>query len=103
VPGGGDGLQSSLADAGLMLPLSRLDRFLIQHDPNHEPIKMEITISRRGSGHHSGIWRILMPLMPLEIEGEPYTRETGPKFDWFRHTVRGTYKPTGENFLCVST
>jgi choline dehydrogenase-like flavoprotein len=89
--GAGGGMSAKvLADAGLKIAVVEAGPFFDPADPEQmTQLKWPYESPRRGAGTTRVFGEFDMAYGGWEIEGEPYTREKGTKFNWYRSHMLG--------------
>lgn len=89
--GAGGGMASKiLAEAGLNIAIVEAGPFFDPADPEQKTqLKWPWESPRRGAGSVRPFGDFDSAYGGWEIEGEPYTRKNGTKFDWFRSRMLG--------------
>ncbi|WP_297706251.1 GMC family oxidoreductase [uncultured Eudoraea sp.] len=89
--GAGGGMSAKvLADAGLKIAVVEAGPFFDPADPEQTTqLKWPYESPRRGASTIRAFGEFDMAYGGWEIEGEPYTRKDGTKFDWFRSHMLG--------------
>jgi len=89
--GAGGGMATKqLADAGLNVAVVEAGPFFDPADPKTmNQLKWNYESPRRGAGTTRAFGEFDAAYGGWEIEGEPYTREPGTEFDWFRSHMLG--------------
>ncbi|NNE77587.1 MAG: GMC family oxidoreductase, partial [Pricia sp.] len=89
--GAGGGMATKqLADAGLNVAVVEAGPYFDPKDPKTmTQLKWPYESPRRGANTDRAFGEFDMAYGGWEIEGEPYTREEGTQFDWFRSHMLG--------------